>query len=191
MIYVYARMRAELSEQKYAAWLASLNTTDMVAVQHFKQPNKYCSDMPMERWEFELCRVGRLGKSSTLCARGGSHPFAHETGQRYYWNSDQPWGDVFPSRVVPLHHEFRLKELGDRVIANYPFYEPLYLGTYRHVYFGAYGDSHNKFSSAAGKLDVPHYRRDVHGGELLTYFENRIPREIEAAKHLYSEWINP
>lgn len=117
------------SDRKYAEFLAGLKESDKVGVQIFHPKGDTLLDSKHQYWIIYegIWTTGRVRYD------GDSHPIRPD-GLFCHWNSEEPHGDVFPSRIVPWHDEFSPRfEKADRIYysdgyikSERPVYEPLW-----------------------------------------------------------------
>jgi hypothetical protein len=191
LVYTTGWTRKDIrTPELYQQWLRSLKPGDAVLLQQFLPAADGCLDFPFERWLFEYCKITRAGT-----IRGfDDHPFNPETGMATYWNSPNWWGKVFPARLVPCHSDIPAAQ-GCNAIGHMPVYEPLYLGSTRHVFSVNYGPGFNKAAHRIRRDYPHHYELRCDRGILLHTFspeyEVTLPDELVemGAKHLYSQYI--
>lgn len=114
---------------EYAAFLSGLKDGDKVGVQVFHPKGDSLLDSKHQYWMIYE------GEWTTGRVRydGDSHPIRPD-GLFCHWDSDRPHGDVFPSRIVQWHDEFKPRfEKADRICysdgyikSERPVYEPLW-----------------------------------------------------------------
>jgi hypothetical protein len=188
MIYTTGWAKKEVdSEYKYLSWLSSLKDGDKVIQQQFFPAGKEgcILDMPYERWWFELGTV----RGNMWITQGESAPVDRSTGKFKYYDGDKDWGNVFPARLIPLHHDIPVHNIGGRVVGYHPVYEPLFLGCYRHIFKVSYGPNYNRRLNHG--FDH-YYYRDVEQGTLMIVFSELDDENIptpDGWQYLYSEYI--
>lgn len=193
MIYTTGWARKKLkTEAQYQEWLASLKPQDEVVLQSFMPPQSILG-MPFERWRFQKGRViFNNEKLYQFVARGDDAPLRPD-GMACYWNSDRPWGEVFPARLIPMHYDLEMndKEEGFWLTGHAPVYEPLFFGNYRHVFFVPHGKDVYKRRNSVRNLYPYCYETDVEGGTVITAFgPDEFNAKLEGVRYCYSQYLS-
>ena len=97
-----------------------------------------------------------------------------------------PWGEVFPGRIVPDHHDLH-QESSNLCIGHAPVFEPNWVC--KAVFMNPYG------TKKLYKIPFEYYYKyKVSGGELVIAFgedeEEIIKSAPEHLTFLYSEYLN-
>lgn len=164
--------RKEMRESEdWQSWVSSLKDGDKVLFQQFVPKGDSCFDSPVECWRYW---------SATFHANGvryddERHPL--KDGVAVCRNSDSPWGDVFPARVVPICYDL-LSDSLRFVDGHAPIHEPDWLGADRNYVLVKHGPDFNQMSRVVPRQFKRCYQNRVHGGQLFTVFADC--EEVEA-----------
>ena len=173
------------NEELYKSWLSNLKDGELVVMQQFKPADTGLISLGIEYWEFTCCKL----QGYKINEGGEIRPVNRETGILTYWNSETEWGDVFPARIVPMHHDLRLKKVGNTVAGHHPVYEPLFFYTTRKVYLVPRGDDFHQRCSRARNKFTRSYSVDCDNGRLFYVFDKSEENEVDGVKFLYSQYI--
>ena len=173
------------TEEKYAEWLSSLEENDLVAYQEFRTGYDGLIGLGIEHWQFTRAAI----KDSFLIRYDGEKlSLNRKKGYSSYKGTDSLVGNIFPSRIVPLSQSLGLTSPGEKIVGNYPIYEPMFVNQTRHVYFLSHGKLWEK-GRVFIKKDYPlYYSVNCNGGILIHCFsEDPNPKQLDYATFLYSQ----
>lgn len=172
--------------EAYAQWISTLKHGDRVIVQQFEPKGDTILSWSAEHWSY--CEGWFHG--NTVYFSNSDHPIRKD-GLMCYWDSDTPWGNVFPARILPWHPYYAPKD--DQRFRSFecPVFEPQWKGDRVYVAVDWQKGIGNVRAALRKALDgIPHYQNRANEAELYVCFtddyrlKDRMP---EGARFLYSE----
>jgi hypothetical protein len=180
------------SVDRYQAWVQNLQHGDRVIVQEFIPMGDYnnCFHSQVECWRFWDAEI-RFDRDRAdpfkfkVFYNNDIHPY--KNGYAVYWNSDENHGEVFPTRVVPFHHDL-VKRNCRFIDCHAPVWEPDWY--YKCVVLVA--TEHMRLDWSERFKTLLYYKREVIEGVLFVLFgdDSKIKDRVAVipeACFLYSE----
>lgn len=170
------------SDDCYLKWLASLGDQALIAIQEFQPAGEGLLPLPFECWQYTCGRV----YGQQVIVKGDVLPLDRDAGYLTYHGGGE-WGKVFPARIVPLHSELGLQDVGDMCVSDTPMYEPHFIGATRHLYLVEHCQHYGKVRYSFKQHYPRHYLIDCNQGCIAHCFSSDFePLGIEGATYLYS-----
>lgn len=166
LIFTTSWARQLKSQKDWDLWLSKLSDGDDVLYQQFIPKGKGCLDSKIECWRFWPAKI--IAGGTRVLYDNDDHPL--KNGIATYWDSDAPHGDVFGSRIVPVHKDISPGPGCRFTDAHAPIFEPSWDDADRCYVLVRYGLKTHKASHAISKSFPHQYAREVNGGRLHTVF---------------------
>ena len=176
---------------EYSSFLSGLKDGDRVGVQVFHPRGDSILDPKHQYWKI----YEGTWTSGQIRYDGDSHPIRSD-GLFFQWESDEPHGDVFPSRIVQWCSEFmpRFEKKDRRYVSdNYveserPVYEPRWVR--QSFFLDKYGPNHRSVQRSLNADKYPGiliHSWKVNDGTIIQVFDCGDYDFSEVPGYLYSE----
>lgn len=175
------------NQEQWDDWVSGLQDCDVVLYQEFIPRGRSCLDSQIQCWRFWPA----VYRGDVVFYNNDTHPI--KNGIAVYWNTDDPHGDVFASRIVPYHRD--LVDDNSRFIdCHAPVFEPDWLGKDECYLFIPHQPNPHRLHRAIKNRFPRNYRREVNGGDLLIVFADEdevkiFVSELEGVQYCYSEYL--